>query len=176
MPDPNLSEAMKEAYASAPTDEVIYHTLELNHAAFSQPIRVVRDNADLDARLEASAVHNPGELVTFVRFSFDLVKPEVSATGVPQCTIEIDNTSRDILANIELAMTSTDPITVTYREFLSGSLDVGPENDPPMTLEITSIKADVFRIRAVASFMNLSNKRFPGEDYTAERFEGLVSQ
>lgn len=176
MPDPNLSQAMQEAYASAPSDEVIYHTLEINHAAFSQPIRVVRDNADLDARLEASAAHNPGEIVTFVRYSFDLVKPEVSATGVPQCTIEIDNVSREILANIELAMTSTAPITVTYREFLASNLTGGPENDPPMTLELTSIKADVFRIRATASFANLGNKRFPGEDYTAERFRGLVAQ
>lgn len=175
MPDPSLSEALKEAYASADSNEVIYHTLEIRHAAFTQPIRVVRDNADLTARLEASAPENPGEMVTFVGFGFDLTKPELSSSGVPQCTIEIDNVSRDILANIELAMTGVDPILVTYREYLASDLE-GPENDPPMTLTITSISADVFRVRAVASYPDISNRRFPREDYTTERFPGLVAQ
>ena len=175
MPDPSLSAALAEAYASAPSDEVIYHTLEISHAAFSQPIRVVRDNADLTARLEATAAHNPGEMVTFVGFGFDLVRPEVSATGVPQCTIEMDNVSREILANIELAMTSLDAIEVTYREYLASDLE-GPQNDPPMTLTIISISADVFRVRAVAGYPDMSNRRFPREDYTTERFPGLVAQ
>jgi hypothetical protein len=175
MPDPSLSEALAEAYASAPSDEVIYHTLELRHAAFSTPIRVVRDNADLTARLEATAPEDPGEDVTFVGFAFDLVKPELSATGIPQCTIEIDNVSREILANIELAMTSITPVEVTYREYLGSDL-LGPQNDPPMTLQITSITADVFRVKATASFADIGNRRFPREEYTAERFPGLVAQ
>ncbi|MFH2082065.1 MAG: DUF1833 family protein [Pseudomonadota bacterium] len=175
MPDPYLSDALKEAYASAPSDEVIYHTLEFRHAAFSQPIRVVRDNADLTARLEATAPVDAGAEVTFVGFAFDLVRPEMSAAGVPQCTIEIDNVSREILANVELAMTSIDPIEVTYREYLASDL-LGPQNDPPMTLEIVSITADVFRVRATASFTNIGNTRFPGEDYTTDRFPGLVAQ
>lgn len=176
MPDPALSQALQEAYASAPSDEIIYHTLEIRHPAFTQPIRVVRDNADLTARLEISAPVNGNELVTFVGFAFDLVRPEVSATGVPQCTIEIDNVSREILANIELAMPQPDPIEVTYREYLSGGLDAGPENDPPMTLTLISITADVFRVRAVASFADIGNRRFPREEYTAERFPGLIAQ
>lgn len=175
MPDPSLSQALAEAYASAPSDEVIYHTLEFRHAAFTQPIRVVRDNADFTARLEATAPQNAGEMVTFVGFAFDLVRPEMSATGVPQCTIEIDNVSREILANIELAMTGIDPIEVTYREYLASDIE-GPQNDPPMTMTIASITADVFRVRAVAGFADIGNRRFPREEYTAERFPGLVAQ
>ena len=59
MPNTLLSEALREAYASAPSDVVILHTLELRHPSFldddGQPIaiRVVRDNQDLTARLEA---------------------------------------------------------------------------------------------------------------------------
>ena len=34
MPDPALSEAIREAYAAAPADVVILHTLELRHPAF----------------------------------------------------------------------------------------------------------------------------------------------
>ena len=167
MPDVTLSEAIKEAYASSPADVVIYHTLEINHPAFSEPIYVVRDYQDLNANLE------DGTPVTFLRFAFNLVKPEVSATGVPQCTVEIDNVSRDILANVQLAMGSTALITMTYREYISTDLS-GPQNDPPMTMVLSNIQADVFKVRATASFGDLNNKRFPNEEYTAERFPGLV--
>ena len=36
-----FSEAMQEAFASAPVNEIIYHTIELDHPAFTQPIRLV---------------------------------------------------------------------------------------------------------------------------------------
>ena len=48
MPDPTLSQAIKEAYAAAPSDVVILHTLELRHPDFEDDdgnptaIRVVR--------------------------------------------------------------------------------------------------------------------------------------
>ena len=50
MPDAALSTAIKEAYASAPVSDVIYHTLEIWHTLFSVPIRVVRDFAPLARR------------------------------------------------------------------------------------------------------------------------------
>ena len=167
MPDSTLSQAIKEAYASAPADVVIYHTLAIEHPAFSQPIYVVRDFADLTAHLET------GEEVTFVRFAFDLKKPELSPEGVPQCQVEIDNVSREILANVQLAVSSTEKITMTYREYLSTDLS-GPQNDPPMQLTVSSIKANVYRVTATAGYGDLNNKRF-GVDYTDERFPGLVS-
>jgi hypothetical protein len=173
MTDTTLSQAIREAYASAPADQVIYHTLELRHPAFSAPIRVVRDWADLTATLEASAPADPGASVTFVRFAFDFTKPEVSASGVPQLTIEIDNVDRAIVANIEAALSSTDMVQATYREYLSSDL-TGPQNDPPIHMTIMSITADVFRVKAVAGFPDLINRRFPTTEYDSETFPGLV--
>jgi hypothetical protein len=54
MPDPTLSEAIQEAYAHAPSDAIILHTLELRHSDFRDDagnptaIRVVRDQVDSD--------------------------------------------------------------------------------------------------------------------------------
>ena len=68
MPDPTLEQAIREAYASAPADTVILHTLELRHPAFADDdgrptaIRVVRDNVDLTARLEAGAPLDAAEM------------------------------------------------------------------------------------------------------------------
>ena len=172
--DDTLSLALREAYASAPANVVIYHTLELWHPAFSVPIRVVRDYADLTATLESTAPRNASEAVTFIAFNFDFSKPEVSSAGVPQITITLDNVDRAIVANIEAALTTTDMVTVIYREFLSSDLSA-PQNNPPLAMTILNVVADVFKVTATAGFPNLMNKRFPTTEYSAEVFTGLSS-
>ena len=77
MPNNALSEALREAYASAPSDVVILHTLELRHPSFiddnglPMAIRVVRDNQNLTARMEGTAPLNAGEMVEFIAMGFD---------------------------------------------------------------------------------------------------------
>ena len=173
MPDSTLTQAIKEAYAAAPANIIIYHTLELWHPAFSAPIRVVRDYVDLTATLESTAPRNPSASVTFVAFNFDFTKPEISATGLPEVTLTMDNVDRAIVANIEAALTTTDLVTIIYREFISSDL-TSPQNNPPLSLTITSVTADLYKVTAVATFPNLMNKRFPTLEYNAETFVGLV--
>lgn len=173
MPDPALSAAIREAYASAPVADIIYHTLELWHPAFTAPIRVVRDRAALDARLEPGAARDGGDIVTFVAFAFDIVPPDQTTTGLPQCIIEIDNVSREIVAQIDLAVTQPEPIVAIYRAFLSGSVSLGPETDQPLELTLISVTANVFRVRAVCGFPDLLNRKFPGRVYDLDTFPGL---
>lgn len=169
-----LSQAIREARASAPVGVVEYHTLEIRHASLTDPIRLVRDYTDLDAALEADAPVGAGELVTFVRYAFDLVEPEISADGVPQMTITIDNVSRYIVAAMEAAVLTTDPVRVTYRNYLSSDLS-GPQNEPPIHMTVLSVSCDLFLVRAVCGFPNLIDRKFPTLEYTAEEFPGLVS-
>ena len=90
MPNAALSEAIKEAYASAPSEQIILHTLELRHPAFvndaGEPvaIRVVRDTSDLWARLESQAPLQAGEHVQFVAMGFELDLPPVDTMPVPE--------------------------------------------------------------------------------------------
>jgi hypothetical protein len=148
--------------------------MELFHSAFITPIRVVRDYQDLvNARLEATAPRDAGQLVTFTAFNFDFTKPEVTSTGLPQVTITIDNVDRSIVANIEKAISSTELVSVIYREFISTDLSA-PQNNPPITMTILSITADVHKVTATAGFMNLMNKKFPTQEYTATVFPGLL--
>ena len=179
MPDPTLSEAIKEAYAAAPADMVILHTLELRHPAFeddegnSMSIRVVRDHADLTARLEASAPLDAGEMVTFVAMAFDLSLPPVDVAPVPEITVTIDNVSREIVRHLDAAATSQDKIEITYRPYLSTDLE-GPQMDPPITLVLTEVEADVFRVTGRARMLDVGNKAFPSITYTAAKFPGLT--
>lgn len=174
MPDNTLSEALREAYASAPVGLIIYHTLEIRHPSFTQPIRIVRDLVDLTATLEPDAPANGGEEVLFVRYAFDFIKPEVNSSGVPQMQITIDNVDRIIGASIEGALGSTDLVEVTYREYISTDL-TGPQNDPPITLQVMAVTVDMFRVTATCGFPDLMNRKFPTLEYTSETFPGLVS-
>lgn len=175
MPDPALSLAIKEAYASAPSDTVILHTLELRHPSFTEPIRVVNDHKDLVATLEAGAPVNPGEQVTFIRFAFRFQLPEVITTGMPEIEIEIDNVSSDIVGYMDLAANSDQLIEVTYRPYISTDL-TAPQMDPPLTLILHDVEADIMSVRGRASYGDFGNLRFPGDLYDADRFPGLIGQ
>lgn len=172
MPDFTLSDALAEAYASAPAQEVIVHTLEIRHASFTQPIRVVRDHHDFTAFLEADAPEDPGGEVTFVAMAFDFILPEVSKASSPEIEISLDNVSGEIIAYLDAAAQTPEIIEVTYRPYLASDRS-GPQMNPPLTLLIRSVTADIFRVRARAGYADLSNRKFPADVYDAERFPGL---
>ena len=207
MPDPALDQAIREAYASAPADTVILHTLELRHPAFvdddGRPtaIRVVRNFADeeswlrlggaevqavldavpaqardlvgLVARLEEDAPKDGGRMVPFIALAFDLELPPVDTAPVPEIAVTLDNVSREIVRHLDAAATSLERIEVTYRPYLSTDLE-GPQMDPPITLTLTEVEVDVFRATGRARMLDIGNKAFPADLYTATRFPGLT--
>ena len=174
MPDPTLEEALKEAYATAPAGEVILHTLEFRHPEFTTPLRVVRDKADLNATLESTAPENPSEEVTFIQYSFDLELPDVTNGSSPELLLTIDNVNREILTYIDLAANSPDLIEVTYRPYLLTDTSA-PQMNPPLTMTVKEVEADIFRITARCGFGNFANKPFPNETYDLQRFAGLLT-
>lgn len=173
MPDLTLEQALAEAYASAPNEEIIYDTLEFRHPDWAAPIRVVRDRANLVATLEAAAPLDPSEAVTFTGYSFDMARPELNPESVPEVTITIDNVSLEIEDALNLAIQSIDTIQVTYRPYLSSNLGQ-PAMDPPLTLTLQEVAAGPMRITAKARLGDYANKKFPAQDYTARRFPGLA--
>jgi hypothetical protein len=116
---------------------------------------------------------NPSTAVTFVAFAFNFTKPEINTQAVPQITIEMDNVDRSIVANIEAAMGTTSLVQCTYREFISTDLSA-PQNNPPLSMTIMAITADVFKITATAGFPDLQNRRFPTKAYDTDVFVGLA--
>ena len=175
MTDLAMSQALAEAYASAPSNEVILHTLELRHPSFTQPLRVVNDHGTLNAKLEASAPVNPSTRVDFAPFSFRFRLPDVQSTGMPELEIEIDNVSGEVMAYIDQAAQSQSLIELTYRPYLASDTSA-PQMDPPITLVLHDVEATIFSIRARASFGDYGNRLFPNETYDAQRFPGLIAK
>jgi len=174
MPDPTLSEAIKEAYASSPAVAEI-HTLEFRHPSLTVPIRLALWPENFTAYLEADAPANPGEEVTFSKYRFDFKKPKISPDGVPTMDITIDNVSRVIGDALATATQSTTPVEMTYREYLANDLN-GPQNDPPITLQVIDATADLMLVTLTCGVESLMNRKFPYDTYTAQRFPGLVGQ
>lgn len=162
MPDSTLSQAIKEAYASAPTDEIIYHTLEITHADFAQPIRVVRGFESITAGG-----------VEWLALPFDMTLPESSDTGQPSLTLSLDNVGRELMDGVEAAAESSTPISVTYRAFLSSDL-TSAMNDPPQTLTLTGITTTVASVTATATLADFSNRKFPRAVYRDDDYPGLI--
>jgi len=173
MPDPSLSQALKEAFASAPSGTVVLDTLEIWHPSFDQPIRVVRDHVDLTARLETGAPRDAGQKVTFASMAFNFAPPPVDTAPVPEITLSLDNVGRDLADALEAAAISQDVIEVTWRPYLSTDLE-GPHMDPPITLTLTEVEADTMRVTGRARMLDIGNKAFPSITYTARRFPGLA--
>ena len=164
MTDNTLSEALKEAYASTPSNITILHTLELRHPAFkdekgnSTAIRVVRDNVNHICKLEDNAPL--------------LELPPVENIPVPEISLSLDNVSTEIMRYLDQAIETQDMIEMTYRPYLSNDLSC-PQMDPPITLVITEITADISKISATARMMDIGNKSFPAENYTVKKYPGL---
>lgn len=178
MTDASLSEALKEAYASADSEIIILHTLELRHPAFVDEnwlptaIRVVRDNVNHICRLEESASLNAGQDVEFVAMAFDLELPPVEAIPVPEIMLTLDNVSTELIEYLDKAIETQDMIEMTYRPYLSNDLSC-PQMNPPITLVITEITVVVSKISATARMMDIGNKSFPAENYTVKKYPGL---
>jgi hypothetical protein len=164
MPDPSLSAAIKEAYASAPTDDVVYHTLEFDHPSFPTPVYVVQGFDNITTGAPA---------VTWTALPFDLRLPEVAPIGPPQLTLTVDNVSRELLDAIDAAAESGQQISVTYRVYLASDLSKA-QNDPPFTLKLINITVSATQVSATAALHNFANQRWPRKVYRDEQFPGLT--
>ena len=174
-----LKQALAEAYASAPVDDVIVDTLEIRHPSFVDgdgnptAIRICRDRVDFSAYLEAGAPLNAGQQVTFIACPFDFKLPGIEEGRVPQLEIKIDNVDRSITASIEMAYQQQAPIEVTYRPYLVSDPS-GPQMDPPINMTLTRVTVNVFTVSGTATLNDVHNWPFPGRTYTPADFPGLV--
>lgn len=172
MPDPGLSEALAEAYASAPDGVVILDTLEIWHPAFTTALRIVADGAALDARIEAGAPRDAGELVTFVPLAFRLRPPESAPEAPGVLEAEIDTANREIVAEIDAAVVTLDPIQIIWRRYIASTAEDGPDYVVP-GLTVRSVSAGVVRMTAQAAWQDLVNERFPRLIYSRDQFPTL---
>lgn len=185
---PDWTEALEEAYATAPADEYVVATLEIIHAAFvtagspEEPdsIRIALDDRPFELMLEAGAPLRGGQTVLFEPLAMRVIMPEQEEGRFGSARIALDNVPMDYLEHLELAATIRSPARMIYREWItikSGSpaeyVSSGPPDFIMGELTVKIVEATLLSIEAEAMFLDLLNQSFPRRRFTREAFPAL---
>lgn len=168
MPNTALTEAIKEAYASAPAGVVYLETLQFSHPLVAQDKFIVQDRVDKVMTLEDATTH------TFKACAFRMELPASGDNGLQELSIAIDNVDEEIGVFLETVKDSLVPVTVRYRPYLSTDLTT-PQLDPPLVLNLTDIVMSAAEVTGRATFADIINRKFPTDFYTRRRFPGLAN-
>ena len=177
------TEAIEEAYASAPAGVAAWDTLELRHPMLDAPQRFVLDHGEKIGetepddfgntqdihgrllRLEADAPVNAGETVAFLATAFEVRRPESSADRPPEMAIILDNVPGDLMAAFGPAAASGQEVDLTYREYLSDDPDTVHYRLSGLTLKKVGVTS--LRIEGRIGFSGLFTKSFPDAWFNA---------
>jgi hypothetical protein len=174
-----LQEAMEEAYASVAADNPIpLHAMEIDHPAFSGPLRVIRwpvagpEPERFLCLHEEKASLDPGARVEYVGFPFEITLPESSANteGTFRFKVAIYNEFDQYLM---AAAMSPGVITATYRQFVKGRELEGPEAVWP-GITISNPRREGTDIIADGMILGWMKKPYGGL-YLSIDYPGLVS-
>lgn len=164
--NPSLTEAIKEAYAVAPTDLVIINTLEIRQDGVQDRIYLAQSFVDVTAKDE------DGNWLVFRKSGFQFNLPPSNQEGYQSLDIAIDNIGREVTDFIQAAKSQRVVVEVLYRPYLNTDLTV-PQMNPPLVLYLKDVKLDSIQVTGRATFMDIVNKKFPSELYDRERFPTL---
>lgn len=168
MPNTAYQEAIKEAYALAPTDLVVLDTIVLSHPSLAgQTIYLVNALEDYTLTLTGGG---GSQLFTAHPFTFKL--PPAGEKGIQELQIAFDNVDRSISDFLNSAKDYRTPAKVLYCPYLSTDLTT-PQLDPPLELNLTDVKVTAHKATGRATFADLINKKHPRALYTRARFPSL---
>lgn len=175
------SEAYAEAAAFAKAGEPVLLTLAIYNSAIVNPrtgqqfvVYLVQDFHDLRATLEADAPLDAGQEVVFRPVPFKASLPDESSDA-PAGTvlIELSNVSRQLVPYLEAAARSTEPIEMIFRTYLRSDTSA-PHEMPPLRVQATGATVTTDTVTLQAGFGDLTNRRFPRVEYTAQEFPCLA--
>ena len=185
MSDP-WTAALAEAYASAPAEDFIVHTLELLHPAFvddngeADSVRVALDNRAWALTYEANAPLFAGQSKTFDPLAMQVTLPEQSETSFGSLNIALDNVPRTIWPKLQAAAKVRASALVIYREWVAvrdvGTDTYSADGPPDMIIDQLTMRvvtATLLRLEGSASFVDLLNKGFPRRTFDQANFPGL---
>lgn len=166
MPNTTLLDAMKEAYACAPSNEVIIETIEIKHASIVGSIYLARQRTAVTLTLETA------EVVVFEGAGFRLALPQSGENGLQELSIGVDNVDRRVSDFFKSAKNFQTPVECIYRPYLASNPYV-PQMNPPLVLYLSDAQVTLFDVTCKATFADVLNKKFPSLIYTRAGFPSL---
>ena len=161
-----LQDAIKEAYASAPSDKFIINTLEIRQTGVQNSVYLSQTQNGINAFDENGTEH------TFLAAGFQFTLPPSDEDGFKSLNVAIDNINRTASDFIETARQYKVAVEVIYRPYMSDDL-TAPQMNPPLVLYLKDVQVGTFQVTGKCTFMDLVNKKFPTELYQRVRFPSL---
>jgi len=153
-------DAIKEAIALSDPGITYYGTLEVRHASFLEPLRVVASDAPL-----------PTPQGTYLPAAIGVSVPDTQAAGRGEAVITLDFLPAAAQNAILSASLTRDPVTILYRQYLA------PNENPKITqkvpMEVFAVVMTSTGIEARAMFADLVNAPALRALYTTTRFPGI---
>lgn len=173
-----LKQAIDEAYASASHDKTPLDAIEITHQAFPEPVRLVRwpllgpEPKIFKLKHEDDAPLNPGQIVDYLGFPFEISIPDSNAEAEGAFDLRIAAYPEFDVLLMEAALTRG-LIKMNYREYVLGMEAEGPA-DYWRDIEIRSPKREGGDITAEGVILGWMGKTF-GELYRPVKYPGLVT-
>lgn len=165
MPHPLLSEALKEAYASASTEVDVIETLQLTDET-ENDIFICSGNIPQPLML------SPGVYRTFQPYPFKVSKDVgISDTGTATITVSVENVNGLVSDFLRKTRAADRTVYVLMRTYIDG-VD-GPQNSRPIKLELTGADITLSGVTLTASTPDVVNKAFPNAYYSYTSYPGL---
>lgn len=169
-----ISAELKAIYTSAPVDRYYVETMTLKHPIFIEGSNHRGEFFMTNQRDGFTGTLEDGRQVEFQPVPFTAIPPNSEEQSDIQLQVGIDNASRQLMEYIErLGRTPNVPILVIYRIYLSDDITT-VQNDPPLKLDIISVRATQQLISFTAGNSNMRDKPFPSQLYTTELYPGLA--
>lgn len=177
MPTLEMSEALKEAYAVAPSDVFEYYTFEFVHPAWTEPVRVVYGWEAIEARIENPSEGNyAGQLVEWQPLPIEFTLPATIADEVPSFEFSFYDPSRIVMQKVfDSQKTNPEGIEMYLRIYLNNRLDIGPETNPVLHFSVGSVRIQQgsSMVSGRCVFTDYLGRSAPFRTYTLAEFPGL---
>lgn len=162
-----ISNELKEIYSGADLKTRHIETISFSHPAFPNDFHFCNDVEDWRFKDEN------GASIDFVAFPFVVELPKQDGLGMNELTISVANAGLEMMSSLEAAQADpNNSIQAVYRVYRD-IVDDTPQIDPPITMEITNMQANLTSVTATATRFNILGRLFPRGVYTVASFPGL---
>lgn len=175
-----LQKAIAEAYACADQDIIPLYAVEIYHRNMVTPARLLRwpltgpKPKVFTLRHEASAIYDPGKLVTYLGVPFDVTLPEKGSDSPGSFTFKISHVGDSLDDQLEAAALGGGIINAVFRVYIKGEEASGPADySPGINLRSPKIDPASGDLVCVGTVLDWLTRKF-GNLYTRGRYPALV--
>lgn len=164
----SLTDAAIEAYADPDIEDDILDTLELDHATFATPIRIVT-NADADMTLPLGG---GGGNALFQALGVSLTLMGFDDDGQTTGQLRIENISSKLPPYLYEAINAGTPLTVKYRGYVASDLSAPGEVRGGMLLTKVSLTPTA-AVGTLEPSSKHDTQAFPRLTYSMDKYKAL---